>query len=148
MPIRQLLRRACGLVVLLASTASAQLAFSSAPILPPVPLAVIADVNGDGWLDVCGREYGCPAVYPGLADGTFAEPIGSSGYLASGFVLGDVNGDGRADLVAPHAFSRAGRAGARRTRSWARRPAESGASRERLGRTFSVGELATIPLSL
>lgn len=119
MPIRPVLRRAGArrlaarvlAALLLASAAPAQLAFSSAPLFPPLSPSVIADVNGDGFLDVVTKEFGGPAVYPGLPDGTFADAIGSSGPLVdSGFVLGDVNGDGRAELVAPHAVSGSDRA--------------------------------------
>ena len=106
--VRRLAAGALGVLgaALLASAAPAQLAFTSAPILPTFAPSAIADVDGDGYLDVVTKEFGGPAVYLGLPDGTFADAIGSSGPLVgSGFVLGDVNGDGRADLVAPHAFS-------------------------------------------
>ena len=74
---------------------------------------LLGDVNGDGRADIVG--FGSAGVYtsPGQANGTFASPILALSGLgadvsAGGFtsndlyprVLGDVNGDGHADIVA------------------------------------------------
>jgi hypothetical protein len=73
---------------------------------------LLGDVNGDGWSDIVG--FGAAATYTALgqANGTFSAPIPVlSGFRASqtagGWesqdlyprVLGDVNGDGRDDIV-------------------------------------------------
>ena len=73
---------------------------------------VVGDVNGDGRADIVG--FGFAGTYTGLgqADGTFAAPLPASNTFGSsaaagGWVsqdqaprlLGDVNGDGRADIV-------------------------------------------------
>ena len=74
---------------------------------------VLGDVNGDGRADIVG--FGSAGVYtsPGQANGTFAVPIlalsglgadvSAGGWTSNNLyprVLGDVNGDGRADIVA------------------------------------------------
>ena len=73
---------------------------------------VLGDVNGDGRADIVGFGYGGTYTALGQADGTFAAPIVASNTFGSsaaagGWVsqeqaprlLGDVNGDGRADIV-------------------------------------------------
>jgi hypothetical protein len=73
---------------------------------------VLEDVNGDGRDDVVGFGYGGAFTALGRADATFAAPILAAtnfgtGPSAGGWasqdqyprVLGDVNGDNRADLV-------------------------------------------------
>lgn len=71
---------------------------------------IVADVNGDGKLDViaegqsfCGNDCvseGSIGVLPGNGDGTFQPPVtydpgGTGGWMA----LADVNGDGKVDIV-------------------------------------------------
>jgi hypothetical protein len=84
-----------------------------------IPTAVaVADVNGDGKLDVvvahqCASSGNCVTgsgaamagtvgVLLGNGDGTFqaAASYESDGYLATSVAVGDVNGDGKPDLLA------------------------------------------------
>jgi len=71
---------------------------------------VVADVNGDGKSDLvvaneCNNVYGCPngsvGVLLGNGDGTFqtAVPYDSGGSTSRSVAVGDVNGDGKPDLV-------------------------------------------------
>ena len=72
----------------------------------------IGDVNGDGYKDVvtadgvvfCGYEYcqvGQVSVLAGNGDGTLQAPVTyySKGWNAVSVVMGDINGDGRLDLL-------------------------------------------------
>jgi FG-GAP-like repeat len=71
---------------------------------------VLADVNGDGKADIVGFGYNGVYLSPITAGGNFAPPmfvLGAFGYGAGGWFsnniyprrLGDVNGDGKADIV-------------------------------------------------
>jgi len=68
--------------------------------------AVVADVNGDGKPDVVatggpyGSYAGTLAMFLGNGDGTFQQPISRIvGQAPSSLMAGDLNGDGRLDLI-------------------------------------------------
>lgn len=104
-------------------TFQAPVSYAESPSALPNSVA-IADVNGDGYLDLvvanmckvadskCGYPgyVGGVAVLLGNGDGTFQNPINysSGGSDAVSVVVADVNGDGRPDLVALNASSTVG----------------------------------------
>lgn len=65
----------------------------------------LADVNNDGNLDIVVTQWSKMAVKLGNGDGTFGASIVSNatGVDARGMDLGDLDGDGKLDLVANHA---------------------------------------------
>ena len=74
----------------------------------PLYTAQLRDVNGDGWPDLVALHYpvnleapGALSVLPGRASGGFgpATTYRLGTFSAEHFVLGDLNGDGRPDLV-------------------------------------------------
>lgn len=65
----------------------------------------LGDVDGDGFVDLVTKSGGRPprvTVYPGAGDGTFLKQGSVDTQVAAflGFVVADVNGDGRADVLA------------------------------------------------
>jgi len=89
-------------------------AFTLLPPLFPLGSAVIspvtADFNGDGKLDLVVTVNDANTGYPaqsgillGNGDGTFGPMVDvpSTGYLPSTFMVADMNGDGRPDIVFP-----------------------------------------------
>jgi hypothetical protein len=65
---------------------------------------ILADVNGDGTLDIVAAVRGFPLLFRGNGDGTFQAPTpitftvaGANPFAAK---LADLNGDGKLDLVA------------------------------------------------
>ena len=71
-------------------------------VLPGPECVRLADVNGDGYLDlIVGYDSGNQiSVVPGRGDGTFDLPLHfDSGELPWALAVGDLNGDGRPDLV-------------------------------------------------
>lgn len=72
--------------------------------LPPLAIASggapsLADVTGDGILDLVVTRYGQSTVYRGTASSSFTDPLVLP-YSVN--AIGDLNGDGRADLVGHH----------------------------------------------
>ena len=63
--------------------------------------SALADVNGDGKLDLLFAGGGAVSVLLGNGDGTFQSPVSyaSGNTFAAGVVAADVNGDGKLDLV-------------------------------------------------
>ena len=91
-------------------TFQADLSYESAVGSSPVPSVVTADLNGDGNVDVlvtneCDSYKGCPngsvQVLLGRGDGKFQLPVSysSGGSNAFSAAVGDVNGDGKPDIV-------------------------------------------------
>ncbi|WP_024513504.1 VCBS repeat-containing protein, partial [Bradyrhizobium sp. ARR65] len=70
--------------------------------------ALVADLNGDGKLDVAAiDQYGnTVSVFLGNGDGTFGSQANfAAGTTPTNFAIGDVNGDGKLDLVIGHSNS-------------------------------------------
>ena len=76
---------------------------------PNVHAAAVGDFTGDGLQDVLVADSdvgttGNLAVLPGHGDGTLGAPIGATPYTGSAdFVVGDLNADGKDDLVSVNA---------------------------------------------
>ncbi len=90
--------------------------YSSGPGEGPSAASVaIADLNGDGKLDlaVVNSGLGTVAVLLGNGDGTFqtAVPYSTGGGNPNAVAIGDVNGDGKPDIVVANAADQSGSAG-------------------------------------
>jgi hypothetical protein len=71
-----------------------------------VAVLAVGDLNGDGRLDVVAQSSsgtGSVMVYLGNGDGTFQDPLNSDAgsFEGLGLTLGDVNQDGKLDVVVP-----------------------------------------------
>jgi predicted outer membrane repeat protein len=94
-----------GTAVLAAGTGPAlSFAISSTPGTNAAPQSVaVADLNGDGKLDLAVSVYGSHtvSVLLGNGDGTFvaAPPVSTPGYSANFSAVGDFNGDGKLDIA-------------------------------------------------
>jgi FG-GAP-like repeat len=77
--------------------------FTFLPVLPYYPYA-IADMNGDGKLDLFANNLQGPGMQTGIAlgngDGTFGSLMDLPA-LVGGFAVADMNSDGRPDIVYP-----------------------------------------------
>ena len=63
------------------------------------PSVGTGDFDGDGHADLVHHSNNTLALFAGNGDGTLDEPLTASHSLPTGFRVGDVNGDGRDDLV-------------------------------------------------
>jgi hypothetical protein len=80
-------------------------AFAPAQTLPEVSNLITfrawTDMNGDGLSDIVASGMQGTFVCPGQSSGTFAPAIGAGvGGFVSGVAVGDVDGNGRPDMVA------------------------------------------------
>src|ERR1022692_4742951 len=67
----------------------------------PVGIPAVADLRGDGRLDLAVPEGGSVQVLLGNGNGTFANPVSYSASLfVEAVVIGDFNGDGNPDIAA------------------------------------------------
>ena len=65
------------------------------------PAGVVStDFDGDGYMDVAAAFDATVAVYYGNADGTFDAPVDIGGLFPSDLVIGDLDRDGKQDIVA------------------------------------------------
>jgi hypothetical protein len=71
------------------------------PITPSIPeaIAAVADFNHDGLTDLLsGQDF--VSIYPAAGNGCFASPVRFSVPQNFGLGLGDLNSDGRTDIIA------------------------------------------------
>lgn len=83
--------------VLLGNGAGSFGAPTSYTIISPDDLA-LADLNGDGKLDIAVAAFSGTSTFMGNGDGTFQPRVGVGG-IANAVSAGDLNNDGRKDLV-------------------------------------------------
>jgi hypothetical protein len=67
---------------------------------------VTGDFNRDGWLDIAEQHNETLLIFLGLGNATFQSPLKTTGgENATALVQGDLNGDGRLDLVTANPYS-------------------------------------------
>src|SRR5262245_52218950 len=105
---------AVAVATVLATSVSTRVTLAQAPLLPSVSIAYTgfepgdvwpADLNKDGVTDLVGRAFdpirqmSTLAVARGHGDGTYDAPL-TSAYQATPWAVGDLNRDGRIDVLA------------------------------------------------